>query len=280
MNRKGDSMKRTDKPLVSVIMPIYNCEQTLEAAIDSIIMQTYSNWELIVCDDCSKDKSLEILYKYKNKLGDKLIILRNEKNQRIAYSLNHCLKYVKGEFIARMDGDDISLPDRFEKQITFLKEHCDYDLVGTQMISFDEKGDHGVINVKETPDKWILRTNTPFGHATIMCHSYVYKKLNGYTVSDKIIRCEDVDLWFRFYENNFKGYNLPLSLYKVREDREAYKRRTFKHSWQASTVLFHGFRRLNFPFSSYIFVLKPIISCFIPDRLKQYIRNSKRDKTL
>ena len=179
-----------------------------------------------------------------------------------------------------MDGDDISLPDRLKKQITFLKEHCDYDLVGTQMISFDEKGNHGVISVKENPDKWTLRTNTPFCHATIMCRSYVYKKLNGYTVSDKIIRCEDVDLWFRFYQNNFKGYNLQIPLYKVREDREAFKRRTFKHSLQASIVLFHGFKKLKFPFSSYIFVLKPIVSCFIPEKLKKYVKNSKRDKLL
>ena len=273
-------MDKIDKPLVSVLMPIYNCEHTLEAAIDSIIMQTYSNWELIVCNDCSTDKSYAILHQYKKRLKDKMIILKNRTNSRIAYTLNHCLQYAQGEYIARMDGDDLSIPDRLEKQVCFLMTHPEYDLVGSQMISFDATGDKEIRGVKEIPQKSDMKKNTPFCHATILCHSYVYKKLDGYTVSDKIIQCEDVDLWFRFFEKGFKGYNIQEPLYKVREDREAYKRRTFKHSWQASIVLFNGFRRLDFPFSSYIFVLKPIISCFIPDGLKKYIRNRKRDKTL
>ena len=122
-------MDKIDKPLVSVLMPIYNCEHTLEAAIDSIIMQTYSNWELIVCDDCSTDKSYAILHQYKKRLKDKMIILKNRTNSRIAYTLNHCLQYAQGEYIARMDGDDLSIPDRLEKQVCFLMTHPEYSIL-------------------------------------------------------------------------------------------------------------------------------------------------------
>lgn len=265
-------MNKIDKPLVSVIMPVYNCEHTLEVAIDSIIKQTYSNWELIVCDDCSTDKSYAILQQYKKKLKEKMIILKNRTNSRIAYTLNHCLQYAQGEYIARMDGDDLSMPDRLEKQVCFLMTHPEYDLVGSQMISFDGTGDKEIRGIKEIPQKSDMKKNTPFCHATILCHSYVYKKLNGYTVSDKIIRCEDVDLWFRFFENGFKGYNIQEPLYKVREDKTAYERRTFRHSLQASMVMVKGFRRLNYHLSDYFFVLKPIISWMIPEKLKCLVR--------
>ena len=111
---------------ISIIMGIYNCSETLPEAIDSIIAQTYENWELIMCDDASTDDTYKIAEEYKNKYSDKIILIRNEKNSRLAFSLNHCLKYASGKYVARMDADDVSVPKRFEKQINFLKEHPDF----------------------------------------------------------------------------------------------------------------------------------------------------------
>ena len=108
-------------PTVSVIMGIYNCEKTLSDAIDSIINQTYSDWELIMCDDGSTDNTYQIATKYSEK-DNRITVIKNDTNSGLAFSLNHCLKYAKGEYVARMDADDISLPNRFEKQVAFLNK--------------------------------------------------------------------------------------------------------------------------------------------------------------
>ena len=124
---------------VSVIMGVYNCEKTVAESIESIINQTYDNWELIICDDASTDNTCAIVESYARKYGGKIFFLKNSANRRLAYSLNRCLEAAKGKYIARMDGDDISLPRRLEKQVLFLESHPEYALAGTAMIPFDEK---------------------------------------------------------------------------------------------------------------------------------------------
>lgn len=274
-NQGRCNLRKNELPLISVILPAYNCSVTISEAIDSIINQTYQNWELIVCDDCSTDETYSILKKYKNILGDKMILLQNEKNSRIAATLNHCLKYVHGDYVARMDGDDLSEITRFEEQVNFLINNPQYDLVGSQMTAFDEDGDIGIISTREIPDRYSLRYNTPFCHATIMIKKEVYVALKGYTVSNNIKRCEDVDLWFRFFYKGFIGYNLQQPLYKVRTRKEDYKRRTFSHSIEATKVCLKGFRLLNYPVRYYIFILKPLISGVIPGSLMKRIHDSR-----
>ena len=97
------------KGKISIIMGAYNCEDTLSEAIDSIIQQTYKDWELIICDDGSKDNTLSIAKEYE-KQYENIHVYKNEKNLGLNKTLNKCLSYAKGEYIARMDGDDISLP--------------------------------------------------------------------------------------------------------------------------------------------------------------------------
>lgn len=262
-------------PKISVIMGVYNCEDTIVEAIQSIFNQTYKDWELVICDDASTDKTYEIIKSIQEKYPDKIKLLKNNKNLKLAASLNRCLEVANGDYIARMDGDDLSVNTRFEEQVNFLNEHKEYDLVGTQMISFDENGDIGVVKIVEKPDKFTLRWNTPFCHATIMARKYVYEKLNGYTVSTRIKRCEDVDLWFRFYKEEFKGFNLQIPLYKVRERADDYKRRTLSHSIDAACVCFNGYRLLNYPYRYYIYLLKPIISGLTPAWLMKKIHDKR-----
>lgn len=100
------------KPEISLIMAVYNCQDTVAEAIDSIIGQTFQDFECIICDDCSTDDTYRIVCEFANEYPDRIVVLRNERNEKLAYSLNHCLRHAKGEYIARMDGDDISLPER------------------------------------------------------------------------------------------------------------------------------------------------------------------------
>ena len=122
---------------ISIIMGIYNCSETLDDAINSILNQTYKNWKLIMCDDASSDDTYSIAEGYAQKYNN-IILIKNKKNMGLNYTLNKCLELVDTEYVARMDGDDISLPYRFEKEIKFLIEHSEYSIVSTNMYYFDE----------------------------------------------------------------------------------------------------------------------------------------------
>lgn len=232
---------------ISIIMGIYNCENTLSDAIESIINQTYSNWELIMCDDASTDNTYNVAKSYQQKYPNKIILISNDCNSKLAYSLNHCLKYVNGDYIARMDGDDISNPERLEKEIQYLVDHPEYDLVGCSMQRFNESGLADVVNSVDNPDYYTLKNRAPFHHATIVAKRKVYDTLGGYKVSSETARCEDYELWFRFYYNGFKGNNLKEPLYLVREDSNAIRRRTAKSRFNAFLVTKSGFKLLGYP---------------------------------
>lgn len=253
-------------PKVSIIMGVYNCEKTLPEAIDSILAQTFQDWEFVICDDCSTDGTYEMLRQYKERYPDRFVLLSNKTNSRLAASLNHCLQYASGEYIARMDGDDISVPCRLEKLASFLDEHQEYQVVGSQMIMFDEQGDIGVKSIQEFPDRYTMRKKTPFTHATIMMRKYAYDTLEGYRVCRETRRCEDAELWFRFFQAGFSGCNLQEPLYKVREDRNAFKRRKLRYGIDLLKVCWKGFQMLDYPKRYYIYLLKPLVSSLMPAR--------------
>lgn len=253
------------KPKVSIIMGIYNCESTLRESIESILEQTYDNLELIMCDDCSNDNTYDIAKEYADRDPNKIKLIKNRKNMTLAPTLNRCLELADGQYIARQDGDDISLKDRLEKQVDFLEKNNEYDLVASQMISFDERGIKGIRGVKvPIPDKFIMIRGTAFCHATILAKRKVYTELGGYRVTKYTTRCEDMDLWFRFFERGFKGYNLSEALYKVRDNDEAYKRRTLKNYFNVFLINYRGYNKLHIPKKYYFYLLKPLITAFIP----------------
>lgn len=254
-------------PKVSIIMSVYNAEDTLGEAIDSILNQTYSNWEFVICNDCSTDSTMSILEDYKKRFPEKFIILNNLQNMRLSYSLNRCLKEVTGELIARMDGDDLSVPERFEKQVRFLKTHPEYQLVGTDMQRFNEKGKLGVIGSQTEPDKFILKTGVAFCHATIMAYREVFEVTGGYRVSKDTMRSQDYDLWFRFFKCGFKGYNIHEPLYLVRETLAAVKRRDFSNRYHIMRIQFRGYKLLGFPKMWYFIPVLQFLKGFIPAKL-------------
>src|SRR5690625_6467474 len=116
------------EPKVSVIMGIYNCSEPLQYSINSIMDQSYTNMELIMCDDGSTDDTFSIAKKYADEFHN-ITVLQNERNYGLAYSLNKCLEFTKGEYIARQDGDDRSTTFRFEKQVQVLDAYDEFDIV-------------------------------------------------------------------------------------------------------------------------------------------------------
>lgn len=256
-----------NKNKVSILMGIYNCEDTLGESIESIINQTYDNWELIMCDDYSKDNTFKVAEKYKKMYPNKIILLKNKKNLTLGPTLNRCLEHATGRYIARHDGDDLLHKDKLAKQIDFFQRNKEYDLVGTAMITFDETGQTGERKSKEIPQPVDMMYGSVFAHATIMIKAECMKKLNGYSNSLNRSGVEDYDLWFRFFEEGYKGYNLQESLYYVREDEAAYKRKNYKRRKNEILTMIEGRKRLGLGFKYSLYIVKPIIATLTPNKI-------------
>ena len=268
---------------ISIIMGIYNCADTLSEAVDSILMQTEQNWELFMCDDGSKDTTFEVARMYANKYPGKIKVIRNEHNIGLNATLNHCLEYTTGEYVARMDGDDISLPMRFEKELRFLEEHPEFSVVSTPMIMFDENGNWGRTTVIERPQINDFCRHSPFFcHAASMIRTDVIKSVGGYTEDSRFLRVEDCNLWFKVYAAGYQGANIDIPLYKMRDDRNATGRRNTQARINSCYVMLDGFRRLNMPWYKYYYVIRnaaiELLKCLIPPLLYEKIhrRNYRR----
>jgi len=262
-------------PKVSVIMGIYNTQniELLKKAIESILNQTYKDFEFIICDDGSTDSTYEIV-KELTKSDSRVMLIKNEKNMGLAYSLNHCLSVASGEYIARMDADDISLLNRFEEQVKFLDYNKEYSLVGSCADLIDENSTTwGTRKVKEYPSKEDFLFGTCFIHPTIMIRKTILKEMNGYRVAPETKRAEDYDLFMRIYSKGYKGYNIQKVLYQYREDKLSYKRRSFKYRFGELKVRYEGFKLMGLLPKGYLYVLKPLIVGLIPQKILAIIRN-------
>ena len=264
---------------ISILMGIYNCAATLTEAIDSIISQTYTNWQFIICDDGSKDNSYDIAKKYEKMDPDRFVVIKNESNIGLNSTLNRCLKIADGDYIARMDGDDVCAPTRFQKEVEFLNSHPDYAIVSMYMTTFDENGEWGCIKTLEYPQVKDFPTHVPmFCHAPCMIRKEAFMDVGGYTEDKRLLRVEDYHLWYKFYAKGYKGYNIPEALYKMRDDRNALHRRTVKARFNGIYATFVGFKMVHLPKWMYIYAIKnavvEIIKIIIPDKL--YILLHKR----
>lgn len=251
-------------------MGIYNCENTLDEAIQSLLDQTNQQWKLIMCDDGSKDNTYKKAKSYAEQY-ENIILIQNDKNMGLNYTLNHCLEYVDTEYVARMDADDISLPTRLEKEINFLDDHHEYAIVSTPMIYFDEHGYFRVGKGNGEVIKSDFIKGTPFCHAPCMVRSEAYRKVKGYTVAEKLLRVEDYHLWYKMYLNGYRGYNLKEPLYKMRDDRNAKNRRKYKYRINEANVKYLIVRDFNLSKINYIRVLKPLIVGLLPTFLYDFL---------
>ena len=181
-------------PLISIGIPFYNAEKYLKFAIQSVIAQSYQNWELILVDDGSSDNSLKIAQEFTQR--DKRIrVIYDGQNKKLPSRLNQLIQESKGDFIARMDADDIMHPDRLKIELSFLIENQHYDLVSGGIVSIDHK--NNVIGMR-TVNKLVTvnknSKNYPIVHPTVMARRDWYLR-NLYSLSYP--RAEDYELWCR-----------------------------------------------------------------------------------
>lgn len=267
-----ESKPTSPEPRISIIMGVYNASATLREAVDSILNQSFEDWEFVICDDGSTDNSLDICNSYAQNYPGRFIILHNSQNIRLAATLNRCLAVTRGSLIARMDADDISNRYRLEKQVELLDTDPEIDLVGTAMRRFDENGLGTVVMPPSKPDRATLRKSKPFNHATIVARRNVYDAVGGYSEEQRAERCEDYDLWFRFYAQGFSGTNLTEPLYLVREDASAFRRRTVRGRFNEFFTAVVGFRLLRYPLLWYIHPTTQLLKALVPTPLQRKYR--------
>ena len=202
--------------LISVILPVYNAEFYLKEAVESILNQTYTNFELIILNDGSSDNSLQIieeLMKY-----DSRIVLVNRENKGLVYTLNEGIKLAKGKYIARMDADDISLPNRFEKQIR-LMENKNLDICGSHFLLIDKQNNIQGLNLTPINHNMCvlsLASKVPFAHPSVMIRKEFLLKNNLLYGQSEYKIAEDFDLWMRMYEKDAKFGNVNDILFRYR----------------------------------------------------------------
>ena len=197
-------------PRVSILFPMYNTALFLKEAVDSMLSQTFTNFELIVLNDCSPDNAEEIMDTYND---PRIVRYRGEKNVGLGNVLNVGISMARGEYIARMDSDDISLPERIQFQVNFLDSHPEYDLVSVGMREF---GNSNRVHFYDN-DTEQIKFNALF-YSPILHASSMWRKdsFDGLLYDQSFVPSEDYDLWTRALVKGIRMRNLPRILYLYR----------------------------------------------------------------
>ena len=262
--------------LVSVIMGIYNIpsKEILKEAIDSILNQTYNNIEFVIIDDGSNNDTY-LWAKELTKNDKRVILKKNKKNIGLAATLNKCLTFATGYYIARMDGDDISDLNRIKTEVEFLEKYKEYDLVTCNMRCFDEFGVWAYKNGPEIIKKNDFLFNSPVNHASLLTYKKTYELVKGYNEDKKTLRMEDYDIFMRMFYNNVKMYTIQQYLYDFREDKNAFNRRKYRYRINEAYVRARGFHLLKLYPKGIFYVIKPLIVGLIPHKVIRFIRKKR-----
>ena len=223
-------------PLISVIMPVYNAEKYLDEAIQSILNQTYKDFEFIIINDGSTDKSLTIIEKHRN--IDERIVLINRENRGLIASLNEGILKARGKYIARMDADDVSLPKRFEEQ-TRLMETEHLDICGCHYFIVDQNNSYvsaKVVSCQVDFNYMILARSVPFAHGSVMFKKSFFE-VNDLKYGDtEFTKAEDYALWIQFACKKARISNVDGFLFKYRYLNESLSRQkvNYEHAIKLS----------------------------------------------
>lgn len=261
---------------ISVLLPVYNGETFLEVAVASILKQTFRNFELIIIDDCSIDKT-PVIIKRLQKLDKRIVSIRNEVNLRASISLNRGLKIARGKYMARMDADDWSYPERFSRQFEYMEKHPEVGVSGGVIEVCDEK--LKVLNKRSYPlsdgeIRKIIFRYSPFAHPATIWQTEVLKKVGGY--NENIPLSQDYELYFRIGKYSQFG-NLDKVLLKLRthSDSSSIVRGKFQEQYaiysRIKAFLEFGYN-MSFYDKLYTF-LQMVSMVIIPARIKFWLFN-------
>ena len=260
-------------PLVSVIIACYNAEKYIDACLASIVNQTYSNLEIIVCDDASTDGSLKKLHEWKDK-DNRIIVLSNKTNMFSAATRNRCIEVSHGEFLMIQDVDDISKLDRAEKLLKTFSDHPDMSIISSSFDCFIQDPNVIIKTYKTNnkfPTKYSFMRGMPFSHPASMIKRKCVLDVSGYRIAKETRRCQDYDMFMRMYAKGHRAMVIDEALYLYRLDEANYRRRTFAARVGEYKIRLNGYREMGIMPWAYPYALKPFLAYFV-----QYIKNSIR----
>ena len=232
-----------DQPLISVILPVYNGENFLCEAIDSILCQTFTNFELIILNDGSTDNSLAIAQKYQ----DHRIVIKSHENIGLVATLNKGIALAKGEYIARMDADDISLENRFYEQVKALESGN--DISGCHFHFITESGQLSksrVVSVDPDFQSVILTRSTPFAHGSVMIRKSFLVENNLKYSNEQHTSAEDYNLWVQCFEHGARISNVDKYLFIYRDFDLSLSKLNAKGNLKDAQAISRGFISKNF----------------------------------
>lgn len=256
---------------VSVIMAAYNAEETIEAAIRSILLQTHDNFELIICDDASTDNTWCLMRSLADE-DSRIRLIRQEKNRGSAVARNRCLLQAQGEYIAIMDADDLCSENRLAVQVSFLEKHREVAFVGLLGEVFHNiPGDCSKCYpyVAKPAAKDFLMT-LPFVHASLMFRSTAIGR--GYPEERRALRSEDYAFLMERYAAGLRGENTTDAVYYIREDADTFKRRKYRYRLTEVGVKWKGFSALGLMPKGILFAIKPLIVGLLPPKLLKLLK--------
>ena len=226
-------------PIVTVLMPVFNGEKYLDASINSILKQTYKDFEFLIIDDGSTDATDGIVHSFND---SRIKFLKNQNNLGIVATLNKGISLAQGEFIARMDADDISLPHRLEKQVNFMRKHMHIGICGCGIINFGNRNYINIYPEKEKDIRALLLFNAAFPHPGVMAKTELLKK---YKYNGRFRFAQDYELWTRIIHATHCA-NLPEVLLHYRQyDQQTSQKKRSEQLKLADQVRFNYLKSIH-----------------------------------
>ncbi len=261
-------MSKTN-PTISVLMSVYNGQPYLQEAIESILTQTYTDFEFIIIDDCSDDGSSGIIEEYAKK-DSRIKLITNKTRLGLGSNLRHGVEISQGTWIARMDADDISMPQRFEKQLNYVMQNPEIDILGSFAFDINEHGD--TIGMRRCPTAHEIIKKFIWTCPIIHPTAFMRKEsliLAGSYGTEK--RKQDYALWFRCVKAGLYFSNLPEPLIKYRFTKDYFKRNNFLAFMRQIKIGWIGCWQVRAEPIAYIGVTVPLTKALFPDSLHMAI---------
>lgn len=265
---------------ISVLMSVYKSEKSsyLDRALKSIWDdQTLKPDEIILVEDGPLGEDLnEVVDRWKERLSDRLVLLYNEVNLGLTKSLNKGIKYVRSEYIARMDSDDISDPLRFERQFNYLQEHPGIDVLGGALQEFNDENSN--LNVRHYPlspeqcREYIVKAS-PLAHPTVMMRRRIFDE--GITYNEQYRTSQDIALWFELLSKGYSIANIPEVTILFRRDDAVFKRRNRSKAINEFKIYMSGIKRLYGVYTfAYLYPMFRLVFRLLPTFVVKWIYGS------
>lgn len=263
---------------VSIIMSAYNPADLmrLRQAVLSVVRQSFRDWELLLYDDGSDDPAARAIREAAG-LDGRIRPVRSDRNRGLAHALNACIRLAGGAYVARMDDDDISRPDRLDKQLAFLRTHPRFQWVGSNAQLVDAQGAWGLLAVPEEPQERDFLFNSPYIHPSVLFRKAVLLRHGGYSTAPRHRLLEDYEMFMRLHAAGCRGYNLQEPLLQYWEGRDSYRKRTYGRRVREMRLRAAGFRTLGLPAAAALpYVIKPLLVGALPAPVYRLIRRRRQ----